>query len=84
MDDNATIRGKFGLAMDPRIAVYLTAGGAFTSASFEGGGGNVDTSLAGWVLGGGIDIHLSRRWSMNIEYLHQEFGDWTFDADGDT
>ncbi len=85
MNDNSTIRAKFGLAMDPRIAIYLTTGVAFTNATFDGGGESWSMpASAGWVLGAGIDIHLTRRWSMNVEYQHQEFDEWTFDAGGDT
>jgi outer membrane immunogenic protein len=79
----ATIRGRLGVAFD-RWLVYATGGVAFTdwrasiqmvdvtgsTAVFNG-----DGTRAGWVIGGGVELALSRNWSVKAEYLYADFGE---------
>jgi outer membrane immunogenic protein len=36
--------------------------------------GEVDNTLTGWTLGGGVEFALTNNWTVKAEYLHAEFG----------
>jgi opacity protein-like surface antigen len=73
----ATMRGIGGYQVDPRVMVYLTAGLAFSgvqirvcrmSGPFAGCSAS-SANVWGVVGGVGSQLRLSRRWSLNVEYL---------------
>jgi outer membrane immunogenic protein len=78
-----TARARVGATFGP-VLLYLTGGGAVTdinsqevfSDNFanaaENGGVKVDQ--AGWVVGGGGELAISRRWSLTGEFLYIDFG----------
>jgi outer membrane immunogenic protein len=66
-----TARGRIGYAFD-RFMPYVTGGAAF---------GDLKTGLAtgdqtGWTVGGGIEYALSNKWTIKLEYLHVDFGNF--------
>ncbi len=76
----ATLRGRLAYVMDG-WAPFLTAGLAWASTRLSRTDlttGNEDATpgnlRAGYVMGGGIDYPLDRRWSARIEYLYTNLG----------
>lgn len=86
----ATIRGRIGATVKPRLLLYATGGAAFTdftfsstysdnaiySPLFPGGSGNgkVSNTRTGWTIGGGGEWLLADRCSIKLEYLYADFG----------
>jgi outer membrane immunogenic protein len=70
----ATVRGRLGYAID-RFLPYVTGGLAVgdirTTSPLVGG---VDTTNAGWTVGGGVEFALSGPWTAKVEYLHVDLG----------
>ena len=73
-----TMRAVGGYQMDPRVMVYLTAGLAFSalqirvcrvSGAFAGTCAGSSATVWGVVGGVGAQYQVSRRWSLNVEYL---------------
>jgi outer membrane immunogenic protein len=77
-----TARARAGVTFGP-VLFYLTGGAAVTDINsqqvftdtfanaMENGGPKVDS--AGWVVGGGGELKLSRRWSITGEFLYISF-----------
>ena len=89
-----TVRGRLGYATS-NLLIYVTGGLAFSdikvSNSFSdnraGGGfaGATGASSAsklttGWALGGGVEMALSRNWTLKGEYLYVDLGSVTTNA----
>lgn len=85
----ATLRGRLGVLVAPRLLLYGTAGVAFTDLKFSssysdnaigfgfpGGTGQGSTSdlRTGWTGGGGGEWLLHDGWSIKAEYLYVDFG----------
>ena len=74
----ATARVRAGWAVNDRLLVYATGGGAMASVtrSFTGPKGTVSgqTKVKGLVVGGGAELHLPGNWSLKGEYLHFKLG----------
>jgi len=73
----ATMRAIGGYQVDPRVMIYLTGGLAFSaveirvcraSGPFAGCSGS-SANVWGAVAGVGSQMRISRRWSLNVEYL---------------
>jgi outer membrane immunogenic protein len=69
-----TARGRIGYAFD-RFLPFITGGAAFgdikaSPAGFSG----VDTTKAGWTLGGGGEVAIAGPWTAKIEYLYVDLG----------
>jgi opacity protein-like surface antigen len=73
-----TMRGVGGYQIDPRVMIYLTAGVAFSamqirvcrvSGPFAGTCAGSSANVWGVVGGVGAQYQVSRRWSLNVEYL---------------
>jgi outer membrane immunogenic protein len=82
----ATLRGRFGMTATPNALLYLTGGiavGGFKTAGdvygFDPTGAPAAnpflhlSTVPGWVLGAGVETHLSRNWTGKVEYLHLDF-----------
>ncbi len=80
-----TLRARLGFTPSPRWLVYGTGGLAVaeikdsvTEGPVGGGAGgtafSVDTTRAGFAVGGGVEAALTDRWSLKIEYLYMGFG----------
>jgi outer membrane immunogenic protein len=79
----ATIRPRIGVAADRNLA-YLTAGAAFTRASYAEtyldqaappgfGTATGSKSLVGWVAGAGWEYAFVDHWTFKAEYLYASF-----------
>jgi outer membrane immunogenic protein len=84
LDWFATLRGRLGVTVTPTTLLYATGGVAI--AHFENAWGyalNVtpdfssDKTRTTWVVGGGIEQMLTRNWTIRLEGLYADFGDWT-------
>lgn len=79
-----TLRARLGFTPSPRWLVYATGGLAvaeiqdgITEGPIGGAAGlsaNVDTTRAGFAVGGGVEAALSDRWSVKVEYLFMDYG----------
>lgn len=85
----ATLRARAGMTVTPQVLLYVTGGAALARVqvtgaysdnaadiTFPGGSGSASNSSvkAGWVIGGGAQWALDRRWSVKAEYLYADFG----------
>jgi outer membrane immunogenic protein len=75
-----TFRGRLGWAID-RVLPYVTGGLAVGSlhgaegdvpANIAAGSGS--STVAGWTVGGGVEVALAPNWSAKVEYLHVDLG----------
>src|SRR5215468_3710914 len=86
LDWLSTFAARFGYAFD-RWLVYGKAGGAWAHATANisssvvvpgfggvGGGGTIDRSVSGWMLGFGTEYALWDGWTAKIEYNMIDFG----------
>jgi outer membrane immunogenic protein len=79
VDNQSSVRGRIGYAFD-RLLLYATVGGAFahiTEHDVVGATGQFsDTSAtrSGLTAGAGVDIALTERWLLRIDYRYTNFG----------
>jgi outer membrane immunogenic protein len=81
VDYLATVTGRAGLALD-YVLLYAKGGVAFTTVEFDASfiSGDSRTSIkndfdrTGWVAGIGMEVALTRNWTVGIEYAHMDFG----------
>jgi outer membrane immunogenic protein len=70
----STVRGRLGYAAD-RFMPYVTGGAAFGDIKASGPGlTGVDTTNAGWTVGGGIEFAIAGHWTAKAEYLYVDLG----------
>jgi outer membrane immunogenic protein len=79
-----TVRGRFGVLLNPTTLAYLTAGLAFgeeqySSSLFSSTSGRtfglIDQDVKfGWTLGGGMELSLDQNWSLKGEYFYYDLG----------
>jgi outer membrane immunogenic protein len=87
-----TQRGRLGYAPSDKFLIYGSAGAGetnfqYTSVFTDTFASALETAhvsqvKAGWVGGGGMDVALSRRFFLSVEYFHANFG--TVSSAGDT
>jgi outer membrane immunogenic protein len=70
----ATFRGRLGYAAD-RFLPYVTGGLAVgdikaTTPGFPG----IDSTRAGWTVGGGVEFAIAGPWTAKLEYLYVDLG----------
>jgi outer membrane immunogenic protein len=64
-----TLRGRAGYALN-NILFYATGGLAYGGGNVDLGGLSESHSTIGWTAGGGLEVGLTRRWSVKAEYLY--------------
>jgi outer membrane immunogenic protein len=79
-----TVRARLGFTPSQRWLVYATGGLAVAEiqdsisegpvGGATGLNANVDTTRAGFAVGGGVETALTDRWSLKVEYLFMGFG----------
>src|SRR5215831_3402205 len=82
----STLAARFGYTFD-RWLVYGKAGAAWAHSSANinssvvipgvggiGGGGTIDQTVSGWVLGVGTEYALGGNWTAKVEYNMMDFG----------
>jgi outer membrane immunogenic protein len=83
VDAMATVRGRFGVAVD-QVLFYGTAGLALADTKISGTALGVAVSdtqtMTGWTAGAGIEWMFLPHWSLKGEYLYRSFGSQTFFA----
>ena len=72
-----TVRGRAGYALN-NILFYGTAGLAFGELSGQTFGLTESHTNAGWTVGLGAEVGLSRNWSAKLEYLYVDLNDSNF------
>ena len=89
LDWFGTVRGRLGYLLEPRALVYVTGGLAYGHVSTDlsisaspvagsfnitGPAGSDSATKAGWVIGGGLEWALDRKWTLRAEYLYMDLG----------
>jgi outer membrane immunogenic protein len=70
----STVRGRLGYAAD-RFMPYVTGGLAVGDIKASGPGlSGVDSTNAGWTVGGGIEFAIAGNWTAKAEYLYVDLG----------
>jgi outer membrane immunogenic protein len=81
-----TVRGRLGVTFSPTL-IYVTGGAAAAhfkdvwSPTFA----NItefssDVTRTGWTVGGGIEHMMTRNWTIKVEGLYADFGNWTVNS----
>lgn len=78
-----TARGRLGLALN-NILFYATLGLAYGGGKVEFGGLSDSHVHLGWTAGGGIEVGLTRNWSVKTEYLYLDMADRQYSVFGIT
>ena len=83
----ATLRARAGVAAGDWVMFYATGGGAYGRATVVAtvpGLGESTSSVGrlGWVVGGGVEVALTPRMSVGVEYLHADLGRADLDVFG--
>jgi outer membrane immunogenic protein len=68
-----TLRGRVGYAFN-NILVYGTGGLAYGGGKAELPGMSETHGAVGWTAGAGLEVGLTRRWSVKAEYLRVDLG----------
>ena len=70
-----TLRGRAGISVGDML-LYATGGFAYSRMTATHSIPVVSTRemLAGWTVGGGIDLKAGEKWFLRLEYLHTDFG----------
>jgi outer membrane immunogenic protein len=78
LDWFGTVRGRVGLLATPQLLLYATGGLAYGHV-----GANAPTiglgwggTHAGWTVGGGGEYLFSNNWSIKLEYLYMDLGNF--------
>ena len=79
-----TVRARLGVDVAPGTALYVTGGYAGLQARYSAlftdtfatanESGFKSEFRSGWVVGGGADIRVGGKWSVQPEYLYADFG----------
>src|SRR5262249_43574927 len=68
-----TLRGRPGYALN-NILFYGSGGLAYGGGKVDLGGASESHGAVGWTAGGGLEVGLTRRWTVKAEYLHIDLG----------
>src|SRR5262249_5008550 len=87
----ATLRGRIGILATPASLVYVTgglaSGGVKGSTTVNFGtdcalnscsAGEGSATLWGWTVGGGLEHAFGAGWSLKLEYLYYDLGDFSY------
>ncbi len=80
-DWNASVRARAGYAFD-RTLVYGTGGAAFKDLTAKAPAGKDEKTVAGYVVGAGVEQAVTDTLTARLEYLYQDFGKQKFDFGG--
>jgi outer membrane immunogenic protein len=76
-----TVRGRGGYALN-NILFYGTLGLAYGRGHVDIGSAGQDNLHTGWAAGGGMEVGLTRNWSVKAEYLYIDLGSETYGLTG--
>jgi outer membrane immunogenic protein len=72
-----TVRGRGGIAFD-NLLLYGTAGLAYGEGRIDVGGLSEVNTHIGWAAGAGVELGLSRNWSVKAEFLRVDLSSEPF------
>jgi outer membrane immunogenic protein len=83
-----TVRGRMGITPTPRVLVYGTGGLAYGHVNYSANSdfrpgvptpilffqypASLSKTKAGWTVGGGVEVGISKHWSWKAEYLYYD------------
>jgi outer membrane immunogenic protein len=73
-----TARGRIGYAGWGNLLPYITGGAAFAKMDISGPGGSESDTRIGWTVGAGLEYALFSNWSVKVEYLYADLGEFEF------
>jgi outer membrane immunogenic protein len=78
LDWFGTARGRVGFLADPRVLLYATGGLAFgeVSATAPLIPLSWGSTRAGWTVGAGAEVAIDPHWSVKLEYLYMDLGNF--------
>ena len=71
---DGSLRARLGYAVNDRILLYATAGGAAESRRVSAGGGSDRNTGLGWTAGAGVDAKLTDQVFGRLEYRYADYG----------
>ena len=84
-----TVRGRAGVTPLPEWLLYVTGGLAYghvsssTRVLFSVGddqyAGSKSTTRVGWTIGTGSEVAIASAWSVKLEYLYVDLGEFSYD-----
>lgn len=78
---SGTVRGRLGTQVTTTTVAYLTAGFGWLDLSITPSGLTTSSkTLAGYVVGAGVEMATFKHASLRLEYLYGNYGSWGFDA----
>jgi outer membrane immunogenic protein len=82
LDWFGTARGRVGFLPTDRVLLYLTGGLAYgeVSASAPLIPLTWGSTRAGWTVGGGAEVAIDPHWSVKLEYLYMDLGNFGSDS----
>jgi outer membrane immunogenic protein len=72
----ADLRLRAGVAVNPQLLLFATAGGAWADANLPitgPGGASRDGTFFGWSVGGGAEVAFNPNWSARFDYQFTDF-----------
>ena len=77
---DGSLRARMGVALNDRIMVYGTAGGALQTLRLNDAAGSDRNTMLGWTAGVGTDVKLTEQVFGRVEYRYTYFGSKTLDT----
>lgn len=80
VDWNASVRARLGYELRPDLLAYVTGGVGWMHLSVSPNHtGDFDKTLAGYVVGGGLEYTWLPQARLRLEYLYSNYRSWSFD-----
>lgn len=77
-----SLRARLGYAVNDRLLVYGTGGGAAESLKADDGLGSDRKTMLGYTVGAGVDAKVTEKLFVRGEYRFTDYGSETFDLGG--
>lgn len=77
-----SLRARLGYAVNDRLLIYATGGGAAQQLEVSGGGFADEKTMLGYTVGAGVDAKLTEQVFARVEYRYSDFGSKTFNLGG--
>ena len=77
---DGSLRARLGYAVNDRILVYATAGGAAENRQIRDAAGRDENTMLGWTAGAGVDAKLTDQVFGRLEYRYADYGNETFNT----
>lgn len=77
---DGSLRARLGYAVNDRILVYATAGGAAENRQIRDVAGRAENTMLGWTAGAGVDAKLTDQVFGRLEYRYADYGNETFNT----